>query len=53
MPNLMLPENNVDIRTDKEDVDGKSDESTSSKQITVTIDSTKSKVKFTHVNVPD
>lgn len=44
MANETVPPNIVDIRADKDDFDGKSDESASSKQTTVTI--TKSKVIF-------
>lgn len=43
MPNEKVPKDNIDIRIDKDDFDGRSDGSASSRQ---TIDSSKSKVKF-------
>lgn len=46
MPNETVPKDNIDIRIDKEDIDGRSDGSASSRQTNTTIDSSKSKVKF-------
>lgn len=48
MPNETVPKDNIDIRIDKEDFDGRSDGSASSRQTNVTVDSSKSKVKFSN-----
>lgn len=44
MPNKTVPENPVDIRTDKVDIGAKNDESDQSKLITVTDDGAEIKV---------